>query len=88
LYHNRGRRERPHDENLRDDEGRRRREAKSNTKNDRNDARELARLALADPTMLHPVFLRDEVYQMSRADLPTHSPPPLFGLLERYRKNF
>ena len=36
---------------------------KSNTKNDRNDARELARLALADPTMLHPVFLRDEVYQ-------------------------
>ena len=38
--------------------------------------------------MLHPVFLRDEVYQMSRADLPTHSPPPLFGLLERYRKNF
>ena len=30
---------------------------KSNTKNDRNDARELARLAL------HPVFLRDEVYQ-------------------------
>ena len=36
---------------------------KSNTKNDRNDARELARLAIADPTMLHPVFLRDEVYQ-------------------------
>jgi len=33
---------------------------KSNTKNDRNDARELA---LADPAMLHPVFLRDEVYQ-------------------------
>ena len=121
MYHNRGRRERPHDENLRDDEGRRRRvvettcattkagfeEAlskfdrswpvvfetgthcrwmdrlfkemgfktivgnpgkipsitKSNTKNDRNDARELARLAIADPAMLHPVFLRDEVYQ-------------------------
>jgi len=36
---------------------------KSNTKNDRNDARELARLAIADPAMLHPVFLRDEVYQ-------------------------
>lgn len=36
---------------------------KSNTKNDRNDARELARLALADPAMLHPVFLRDEVFQ-------------------------
>jgi len=36
---------------------------KSNTKNDRNDARELARLALADPAMPHPVFLRDEVYQ-------------------------
>ena len=36
---------------------------KSNTKNDRNDARELARLAIADPSMLHPVFLRDEVYQ-------------------------
>ena len=36
---------------------------KSNTKNDRNDARELARLALADPDMLHPVFLRDEVFQ-------------------------
>ena len=36
---------------------------KSNTKNDRNDARELARLALADPAMLHPVFLRDEAFQ-------------------------
>ena len=36
---------------------------KSNTKNDRNDARELARLALADPAMLHPVCLRDEAYQ-------------------------
>ena len=36
---------------------------KSNTKNDRNDARELARLAIADSAMLHPVFLRDEVYQ-------------------------
>ena len=36
---------------------------KSNTKNDRNDARELARLAIADPAMLHPVFLRDEIYQ-------------------------
>ena len=36
---------------------------KSNTKNDRNDARELARLAIADVAMLHPVKLRDEVYQ-------------------------
>jgi len=36
---------------------------KSNKKNDRNDARELARLAIADPAMLHPVFLRDEIYQ-------------------------
>ena len=36
---------------------------KSNTKNDRNDARELARLAIADPAMLHPVKLRDEPYQ-------------------------
>ena len=36
---------------------------RSNTKNDRNDARELARLAIADPAMLHPVFLKDEVYQ-------------------------
>jgi len=36
---------------------------KSNKKNDRNDARELARLAIADPAMLHPVFLRDETYQ-------------------------
>ena len=36
---------------------------KSNTKNDRNDARELARLGIADPEMLHPVKLRDEVYQ-------------------------
>jgi len=36
---------------------------KSNTKNDRNDARELARLAIADPAMLHPVALRDEIYQ-------------------------
>ncbi len=36
---------------------------KSNTKTDRNDARELARLAIADPEMLHPVSLRDEVYQ-------------------------
>ncbi len=37
--------------------------AKSSTKNDRNDARELARLAIADPAMLHPVFLRDEIFQ-------------------------
>ena len=37
--------------------------AKSNTKNDRNDARELARLLLADPEMLHPVELRGEAYQ-------------------------
>ena len=36
---------------------------KSNTKNDRNDARELARLAIADPEMLHPIKLRDEVFQ-------------------------
>ena len=36
---------------------------KSNTKNDRNDARELARLAIADVSMLHPVKLRNEVYQ-------------------------
>lgn len=36
---------------------------KSNTKNDRNDARELARLGIADPEMLHPVKLRAEVYQ-------------------------
>ena len=36
---------------------------KSNTKNDRNDARELARLAIADVGMLHPVKLRAEVYQ-------------------------
>ena len=36
---------------------------KSNTKNDRNDARELARLAIADVSMLHPVKLRDEPYQ-------------------------
>ena len=36
---------------------------KSNKKNDRNDARELARLAIADPGMLHPVFLKDEIYQ-------------------------
>ena len=36
---------------------------KSNTKNDRNDAREPARLALADPAMLHPVFLRGETFQ-------------------------
>ncbi len=36
---------------------------RSNKKNDRNDARELARLAIADPEMLHPVRLRDETYQ-------------------------
>lgn len=36
---------------------------KSNTKNDRNDARELARLAIADVAMLHPVKLRGEAYQ-------------------------
>lgn len=35
----------------------------SNTKNDRNDAKELARIALADPEMLHPVHLREEDYQ-------------------------
>ena len=32
----------------------------SNTKNDRNDARELARFALADVGLLHPVRLRSE----------------------------
>ena len=32
----------------------------SNTKNDRNDARELARFALADAELLHPVRLRGE----------------------------
>jgi transposase len=35
----------------------------SNTKNDANDARELARYTLADVELLHPVFLRDEPYQ-------------------------
>lgn len=35
----------------------------SDTKNDRNDARELARYTLADVEMLHPVFLRAEPYQ-------------------------
>lgn len=35
----------------------------SDTKNDRNDARELARYTLADVEMLHPVFLRAESYQ-------------------------
>ncbi len=35
----------------------------SDTKNDRNDARELARYTLADVEMLHPVFLRAEQYQ-------------------------
>ena len=32
----------------------------SNTKNDRNDAREMARIALADAELLHPVRLRGE----------------------------
>ena len=32
----------------------------SDTKNDRNDARSLARYTLADVGMLHPVFLRPE----------------------------
>ena len=35
----------------------------SNTKNDTNDARKLARYTLADVEILHPVFLRDEPYQ-------------------------
>ena len=35
----------------------------SNTKNDRNDARELARIALADVELLHPVSLRSEICQ-------------------------
>ena len=35
----------------------------SNTKNDTNDARELARYTLADVEILHPVFLRAEPYQ-------------------------
>lgn len=35
----------------------------SDTKNDRNDARELARYTLADVEMPHPVFLRAEQYQ-------------------------
>ncbi|MBR0066537.1 MAG: transposase, partial [Kiritimatiellae bacterium] len=33
------------------------------SKTDRNDARKLARLALADPALLHPVSLRGEKYQ-------------------------
>jgi len=35
----------------------------SNTKNDRNDARELARMTLADVELLHPVWIREEPYQ-------------------------
>jgi len=35
----------------------------SDTKNDRNDARELARYTLADVELLHPVYLRAEPYQ-------------------------
>ena len=35
----------------------------SNTKNDRNDARELARIALADVELLHPISLRSEICQ-------------------------
>ena len=35
----------------------------SDTKNDRNDARALARYTLADVEMLHPVFLRPESHQ-------------------------
>jgi len=37
----------------------------SNTKNDRNDARELARIALADVGLLHPVRLRREPCQQA-----------------------
>ena len=37
----------------------------SGTKNDRNDARELARLALADAELLHPVRLRGERCQQA-----------------------
>ena len=37
----------------------------SNTKNDRNDARELARFALADAELLHPVRLRGERCQQA-----------------------
>ena len=36
----------------------------SNTKNDKNDARTLARLALADIELMRPVKLRDERYQL------------------------
>ena len=35
----------------------------SNTKNDVNDARELARFTLADAELLHPVFIRPEPHQ-------------------------
>ena len=35
----------------------------SNTKNDKNDARTLARMALADVELLHPVRLRDDEHQ-------------------------
>ena len=35
----------------------------SNTKNDKNDARTLARIALADAELLHPVRLRDDEHQ-------------------------
>lgn len=37
--------------------------SESNTKNDRNDARELAQMALADVDLLHPVSLRGETCQ-------------------------
>ena len=37
--------------------------SRSNTKNDRNDAKKLAQLALADPELLHPIKLRSEVCQ-------------------------
>ena len=37
--------------------------SESNTKNDRNDARDLARITLADVELLHPVVVRAEPYQ-------------------------
>lgn len=37
--------------------------SESNAKNDRNDARLLATVALTDTNLLHPVSLRSEAYQ-------------------------
>ena len=53
--------------------------SESDTKNDRNDARELAQMALADVDLLHPVSLRGETCQQMLRLLKARDAGAYFG---------